>query len=259
MIRWIALVLCLIAGPATAESVLTLTPRVGTSIKVLVDNPAQPRGSVILLVGGLGVLNLDASGKINTDLAGNHLARTRGQYVRAGWAVFMPDIAEDQKGTNMYRFAAAHAIDLAAVVEEARKLGGPVAIVATSRGAVSAATFFTRQTVTVDALVISSGVLMGNDRAGSASTTGDLSRVRVPVMLLRHSADACRATPPGDADRFKALLVGAPKVDIVTLSGGAPRGPTADPCGAAHYHGFFGIDDEAVAATVNWLAANARK
>jgi hypothetical protein len=63
---------------------------------------------------------------------------------------------------------------------------------------------------------------------------------------------------PADADRFKALLTGAPKVDIVTLDGGGPKSSSAEPCGASHYHGFYGIDDQAVAATVQWLRANMR-
>jgi hypothetical protein len=84
-----------------------------------------------------------------------------------------------------------------------------------------------------DAAVISSGVLMGD---GSASTLGNLNRLTIPVLLLRHRLDACRVTPPADADRFKVSLTGSPRVDIVTLDGGGPRGTTADACGAAHYH-----------------------
>jgi hypothetical protein len=109
-------------------------------------------------------------------------------------------------------------------------------------------------------VVISSGVLLGNEGgSGSASTMGDVSRINVPVMLLRHRLDSCRVSAPADADRFKALLTGAPKVDIVTLDGGGPKSGAAEPCGASHYHGFYGIDDQAVAATVQWLRANMRR
>ena len=118
--------------------------------------------------------------------------------------------------------------------------------------------FAKQSAVRPDAAVISSGALMGSDSGGSASSLGDMGRINVPVLLLRHRLDACRVTPPADADRFKALLTGAPKVDIVTLEGGGPKGSTADVCGASHYHGFYGIDDQAVAATVQWLRANMR-
>jgi dienelactone hydrolase len=244
-----------------AESVLTLAPRSGVTLRVLVDRPAAPVGSVVLMAGGDGVLDLDAQGNIGSGLRGNHLVRTRADYVKAGYAVFVPDVASDQRGTRGYRFGTDYANDVAAVIAEARKVAPPVGIVGTSRGALSVAALFTKQSaVRPDAAVISSGVLLGNEGGtGSASTMGDVSRINVPVMLLRHRFDACRVTPPADADRFKALLTGAPKVDVVTLDGGGPRVTTSEPCGAMHYHGFHGIDDQAVAATVEWLHANMRR
>lgn len=257
----LALLLIALAAPAGAETVLTLTPRPGATLRVLVDRPAAPVGSVVLMAGGDGVLDIDASGAIGSGLRGNHLVRTRAAYVKAGYAVFVPDVASDQKGTRGYRFTAAYGGDVAAVVAAARQAARPVAIIGTSRGAVAVAAIFAQQSAVLpDAAVISSGVLMGGEgRQGSAQTVGDVGRIRVPVLLLRHRQDSCRVTPPGDADRFKALLTGAPRVDIVTLDGGSPAGSAADPCGASHYHGFNGIDDKAVAATVQWLGANMRR
>ncbi len=241
-----------------ADTLLTLTPRPGAELRVVTDRPAAPVGSVVLLAGGSGVLDIDPQGRIN-QLAGNHLIRTRGAYVRAGYAVFAPDIASDLKGTQRYRYGAAHAADLALVVAAARKVASPVWLIGTSRGAVSAANPFAQQPAPLpDGLVISSGALMNYNTPGAAAT-GDMGRIRVPVLLLRHRDDSCRITPPADADRFKALLTGAPKIDIVTLTGGGPASIRADPCEANHYHGFHGIDDQAVAATVGWMRANARR
>ena len=243
-----------------AETVLTLTPRSGVTLRVLVDRPASPIGSVVLMAGGDGVLDLDAQGSIGSGLRENHLVRTRAAYAKAGYAVFVPDVASDQKGTRGYRFTANYASDVAAVVAEARKVAPPVAIVGTSRGSLPVVAVFAKQSaVRPDAAVISSGTLLGSEGGGSASTVGDVSQINVPVLLLRHAQDSCRVSSPADADKFKSLLTGAPRVDIVTLNGGGPRGSTADPCGAAHYHGFNGIDDQAVAATVQWLAANMRR
>lgn len=251
-----------LALPASAaETLLTLSPRPNVSLRVLVDRPATPIGSIVLMAGGDGVLDLDSQGRIGSGLSGNHLVRTRSLYVQAGYAVFVPDVAADLKGTNNYRFGRAYAQDVAAVVAAAREVARPVAIIGTSRGALAVASVFTRQSAVMpDAAVISSGVLMGNEgKGGSASTVGDMMEIRVPVLLLRHRLDACRASAPADADKFKEMLTRSPKVDVVTLEGGGPRSKTADPCGAAHYHGFWGIDDQAVAATVKWLAANMRR
>ncbi|SEP10350.1 hypothetical protein SAMN02990966_03986 [Rhodospirillales bacterium URHD0017] len=262
MVRAALLILLLVATAlpvSAAETVLTLTPRPGATLRVLVDRPAAPVGSVVLMAGGDGVLDIDAQGNIGSGLRENHLVRTRAAYVKAGYAVFVPDIAGDQRGTRSYRFTANYANDVAAVVAEARKVAPPVAIVGTSRGSLPVVAVFAKQSaVRPDAAVISSGTLMGSEGGGSASSMGDMSRINVPVMLLRHRLDSCRVSAPADADRFKALLTGAPKVDIVTLEGGGPRSSSADACGASHYHGFYGIDDQAVAATVQWLRANMR-
>ena len=256
----LALLLTALAARAgAAETVLTLTPRPGATLRVLVDKPAAPIGSVVLMAGDDGVLDLDASGTIGTGLKYNHLVRTRASYVKAGYAVFVPDVASDLKGTRRYRYGPAFAQDVAAVVTAARQVAPPVAIIGTSRGAMSVAALFAKQAAVLpDAAVISSGVLMGDDSA-QAVGAGDLGRIKVPVLLLRHRADSCRVTPPGDADRFKPLLTGAPKVDIVTLDGGGPDSSGAAPCGALHFHGFNGIDGQAVAATVQWLGANMKR
>lgn len=257
----LAILLMLASLPAwAADTLLTLMPRSGVTLRILVDRPPNPIGSVVLMAGGDGVLNLDEQGGIGSGLSGNHLVRTRSLYARAGYAVFVPDVASDMKGTRNYRFGAAYAQDIAAVVAAARQVARPVAIIGTSRGALAVASVFTQSVALPDAAVISSGVLMGNEGgAGSASTVGNVGAIRVPVLLLRHKLDSCRVSAPADADRFKALLTGSPRVDIVTLDGGGPRGATADACGAAHYHGFYGMDDQAVAATVQWLAANMRR
>lgn len=260
--KWVvALVLLLTAfasAASAAETVLTLTPRPGATLRVLVDRPATPpAGSVVLMAGADGVLDIAENGAIRSPLRNNHLVRTRTAYAKAGYAVFVPDVASDLKGTRGYRFGSSYGQDVAAVVAAARQAAPPVAIIGTSRGALSVMSVFAKQSAVLpDAAVISSGALMGND---NAQGIGDPGRIRVPVLLLRHRQDSCRVTPPGDADRFKALLAGAPRVDIVTLDGGGPANSTADPCGASHFHGFYGIDDQAVAATVQWLAANMRR
>ncbi len=257
------LIACLFAlivtGADAEETVLTLSPRPGASFRVLTDRPARPIGSVILLPGGSGVMDLTDDGRIGR-MAQNHLVRTRRDYVRAGYAIFIPDIAADLRNTNAYRFGAPHATDLAAVVAAARAVDGPVFVIGTSRGAVSAVSLFARQTGPLpDGLVISSGTLLDNGRVPGAAAVGNLDRIHVPVLLLRHESDSCAASSPRDAELFKALLTGARSVEIVTFSGGGPQGTRADPCGPQHYHGFLGIEDEVVARTVEWMGANATR
>ena len=251
-----ALLMAAFALPARAtDTLLTLTPQPGAIWRIIVDRPAAPIGSVILFAGGSGVLDLDERGGIGS-AATNHLVRTRGSYAKAGYATFVPDIPSDLKGKSGYRLSETYAVDLALLVREARKVAGPVAVIGTSRGALAVAAVLVKQAaVQPDAAVISSGLLMVG-RGGSAGAMGDWSRVRIPFLLLRHAQDACRVTPPSDADRFKSLLSGSPRVDIITLTGGGPASPDADKCAASHYHGFYGIDDKVVQTTADWLRAN---
>ena len=244
-------------APAQAENMLTLTPRPGVVLRVLVDKPAgAPIGSVILLAGNDGVLNLDEHGAIGTNLRDNQLVRTRASYAAAGYVTFVPDVASDLKATSGYRFGSTYAGDLALVVQEARKAASPVAAIGTSRGAISVASLMLKQSsVLPDAVVISSGVLLAQ-KGGSAVAVGDVSRIRVPMLLIRHQNDACSVSAPKDADRFKTMLTGSPKVEIVTMTGGGPQSASSDKCGAMHFHGFYGIDGQVVTTTVTWLKAN---
>jgi dienelactone hydrolase len=260
-VRIAAVVAILLAGSgaqASAQSLLTLMPRPGATLRVVVNRPAAPIGGVILLAGDDGVLNVDEHGVIGSASLGlNFLIRTRASYSAAGYVVFAPDIASDLKGTSGYRFAKPHADDLSMVVAEARKVSPKVAVVGTSRGAISAVDVFVKGSGRpADALVISSGVLLDHNKTASASTVGNLGSISVPVLLMRHAQDFCKVTPPGDADKFKAMLTGSPKVDVVTITGGGPSNSFADPCGALHFHGYYGAESQANGATFQWLKQN---
>ena len=248
------LLLVLLSPAIAAEKVVDLPVR-GSTQRVLVDVPANPVGSVVLLAGGPGVLNIDESGKINR-LFGNQLVRTRAFYVRAGFATAVPDIASDLKDTQNYRGnGATHGRDIAAVIAHMRAIKGPVALVATSRGALSAATVMLRQSDTLpDALVITSGVLRGPN--SSAEAIGNPANIKVPVLLIAHQDDTCRVTLPADMAVYAARLTGSRKVDTITLSGGTRS--QDDPCEAYGPHGFAGIDQLVVETVTNWLKANMR-
>lgn len=236
-----------------AERVLDLQPRPDAVLRVLTDSPADapPKGSVVLLAGGSGKLDIDPQGKIG-GLAGNQLIRSRGGYLAAGYAYFAPDIASDLKPQQNYRYKPEFGRDIGLVIAEARKLGVPVHLIGTSRGAISVAALFNSDSPErPDSAVITSGMLI-TYKIPAADSLGP-RWVQVPVLLLRHQLDACPVTPPSDADRYAKLLSKAPKVDIVTLNGGAQ--PKSEPCEAAHYHGFWGMDDAVVNAITAWIAA----
>ena len=99
---------------ARADQVLEGDSR-GQKIRALLLKPENPVGSVILLAGGHGRLDLGADGRIGWG-AGNQLVRTRAAYARAGYLTLVPDIAPDLKTAtgvlDRYRYGAPHARDI---------------------------------------------------------------------------------------------------------------------------------------------------
>lgn len=234
------------AAPALAqtESVAEIVTR-GQLLRFLLIKPENPVGSVILLAGGHGILDLDAEGKIGWG-AGNQLVRTRGQYARAGFVTATPDVAADLKrggGVPGLRWSPDHAADIGNLVKHLRALASPVYLIGTSRAALSVANAATRLSgdAAPDAIVITSGMLVhiNNKQPSAERQVGRLERIKQPTLLLYHEKDACPYTPASSAERFRKLLTGAKRVDIKFLSGGSARG---EPCEARHFHGFEGID-----------------
>jgi hypothetical protein len=80
------------------------------------------------------------------------------------------------------------------------------------------------------------------------------SQVRVPVLVVHHRQDACRATAYEDALRFVDALKldsRAPRVELLSYSGGGPL--TSGPCEALHYHGYVGIEQQVVQDMIAWM------
>lgn len=248
---------------AQPEQVLELQTRPGVNVRALITQPARPLAGVILIPGGHGNIDIDPSGRIGWGQQ-NQIVRTRQMYAAAGFVALLPDLAPDLKRpaggvAPGYRWSKDHAEDLGAFVTHLRGLKAPVFMVGTSRGALSVANAALRLSgpARPDALVISSGMLMdhGQNQPSVQRMFPNLHRLNLPVLLVAHELDQCPYTPARDAAGFRPLLSSAPKVDVALLSGGRTQG---DPCEAASYHGFLGLDAEVVGTTVAWLRGAVR-
>ncbi|WP_300300631.1 hypothetical protein [Ferrovibrio sp.] len=231
-----------------------------TEMRVHISQSALPvLGSVIVLAGGSGRLDIDDNGRIR-DLTRNQLIRTRGSYAMAGYVVAAPDVAEDFKRPNGgvrdgYRWSAEHAADIGVLVEILRKQTPKVYLIGTSRGALSAANAAARLqgAQKPDAIVITSGMLMQTDaRQPSVQRMVKSEAITMPVLLVAHESDACIYTPASATPQFKALLTAAPRVDIKMLKGGQAD-KKGEECEADGYHGFAGLDDAVVGIITEWL------
>jgi alpha-beta hydrolase superfamily lysophospholipase len=254
----LALLTVLAALPAQAQTTEVVEiPSRGLKVRAIVIKPANPVGSVILLVGGQGVMAISPEGKIGWG-AGNQVIRTRASYAAAGFVTIVPDAAPDmgtpQSPKNGYRFSPQHGQDLAAVVAYARGIKPPVTIVGTSRGAVSAGILLAHASGAgrPDAMVLTAPMLMtyGDQPSFQKSLNNSPARAQLPFLVVGHKKDTCKYTAPPTIDAFTKWHGG--KVDVVFLDG--PEG-SGDPCEAQAAHGFFGIDGTVVSTVSNWIKA----
>ncbi len=256
-----AAVLSLQPALAQTDQVVDIPTRPGQTMRLLLLKPAgKTEASVILLAGGHGNLQLGKNGSIGWG-KGNQLVRTRADYAKAGFLTAVPDIAPDLKqgdgGVPRYRWSEAYARDIGALVKHLRGLAAPVYLVGTSRAALSVAKAAVQLTgdEKPDAIVITSGMLMPVDdtQPSAQRNVGRLDRITQPTFIVFHSKDGCRYSSPSSAEKFKALLTKAPKVDIKIVSGGTNTG--SNPCEANTHHGFEGQDAEVVRLVGDWLKA----
>lgn len=253
---WLTVLSLLSVLPAHAQSQTVVEiPSRGQQITAILIAPQNPIGSVVLLAGGHGKLDVSPEGRIGWG-SGNQLVRTRANYARAGFAVLVPDIAPDLKTptgvVRGYRYGARHGRDLGALVQYMRGIKAPVVSVATSRGAVSAGAALAHAAGQgrPDAMVLTAPMLVSirDDQPHFVLAAGTPARAQLPLLVIGHKKDACRWTAVSTFERFKRWHGG--KIEVVVLDG--PEG-IGDPCEARSAHGFSGIDAEVVATVTQWI------
>ena len=253
--------LCLTAGPAPAkaagaELVSVNTPR-GVKQAFILIKPDKPVASVILFAGGHGGLGLKSASDMKWG-KGNFLVRTREKFAAEGLMVAVIDSPSDQpKGMNaIFRMSPQHGADIGAVAAYLKKQANvPVWVVGTSMGTFSAAEGAIAGNV--DGLVLSSTITRSKPHWKIAKSHSDgvasmpLGKVAVPTLILSHKNDACDITPAADAPKLTKALGKSGRVETVLLDGGSK--PESEPCEAKAEHGFWGIEDKAVAAIATFV------
>jgi hypothetical protein len=124
----------------------------------------------------------------------------------------------------------------------------PVWLVGTSRGTQSAATALAG--VGADGIVLTSTVLF--DPHGRPVSGMPVERLSMPVLVVHHKLDGCVASRYDEVGALYDRLGGAARRQLIALDGGRSVG---DPCEAFAYHGYNGIEAQAVDAIVAFMLA----
>ncbi len=250
------------AGAGTAnEEIVTIPTRDGVTLPFILLGPRTgDPPAVILFAGGRGVINL-AEWNRQGDPTKNFLVRSRKLFAAQGFLVAVPDAPSDLIGADGLagaRLEEEHARDIRAVIRRLRRFTqGPVFLVGTSRGTISAAGVAARAPAgELGGIVLTATVTRLNNRGDKDHVfKARLENIRVPVLIAGHEEDGCYVTPFEDSARLKRALSAAPSVEIKGYSGGGPyRGRE---CGSRHAHGFPGIEAQVVADIAAWIKSQA--
>ena len=154
-----------------------------------------------------------------------------------------------------------HLSDIAAVIDDLPgKLGGdpgPICLVGTSRGTLSAAAYAAFRAnfdgPEIDCVVLTSSITKPSSPPNEDLLTFDydLEQISDPTLIVSHKNDLCSVTPAVDAKVLAAQLTGAPKVTVRKFNGGFTS--LDRECGAISAHGFFGIEPKVIKYINFWI------
>jgi pimeloyl-ACP methyl ester carboxylesterase len=128
---------------------------------------------------------------------------------------------------------------------------GPVFLLGTSQGSIAAMNGAANlRDGQIAGIVLTESV---SRLGGSHETVFDAhpERVNVPALVVANSDDRCNVAPPEDADKIAAAMSGAPRVEVLRVSGGDQRSSTD--CGSLSPHGYYGIEQKVVDTIAAWI------
>jgi pimeloyl-ACP methyl ester carboxylesterase len=244
-----------LAAPARAAELVALKTRPGVEQRYLFlhDPGVKYEAAAILFAGNGGDIRLKPGEGATSPLKGNFLVRAKRRFVDEGVAVAVIDAPSDMPGgmNNLFRRGSKHQADVAAVVRDlkARVPGAKIFLVGHSLGSVSAAAGAVALAGEIDGAVLASAPFADAGKYGAGLNGFDFSAIKAPLLFVHHADDACDASP-----YYKATRAAKPYV-LVTVRGGKSR--RSDPCDTLSPHGFYGKEEEVVAAIAAWMRGRA--
>jgi len=241
------LALAALAG-ARADQLINLPTRSGVTVSIWYMPRANASATLVLLPGGAGGIGM----RDGRPQSGNFLVRSRDLFAAEGFNVAIVGRPSDIRDmTTAFRASAAHIEDLRIVLADLRARSDvPLWLVGTSRGTVSAAA----AAIAIGPPLLAGVVLTSSITAfklPGAVPTQHLSEVRVPVLVLHHEKDACPSCAPHEVSWILSGLTQAPVKRLIWASGG--EGAHGDPCEAFHWHGYIGMEAQAVSWIASWV------
>lgn len=234
---------------SAGERVQVNSLRPGVRINVFWHPAGQAHATVLMFPGGDGGFGKVQSGWPTSE---NFLVRSAPLWAQEGLNVALFGRPSDMAQLSPEaRISDAHLQDIQATINWIKtQSSAPIWLVGTSMGTIST----TAALVKLDDPKIAGGVLTSS--IVSFKTTGAvpkqaLDAIKRPVLVYHHQNDACQLCQPHEVPGILAGLKNAPIKKLMMVSGGSnPSGPV---CQALHWHGFIGMEPQAVADMSGWI------
>jgi hypothetical protein len=226
-------------------------PLNGAQQRVLYVRPPSPRGTIVMLPGGAGDVDIAEDGDFAHGK--NFVVRTRDLWRTRGYAVVIPDAVDGQNMRGL-RSSPEYARTVQELVHFAHaKASGPVFLLGTSQGSIAAMNGAAHLSKSELAGVVLTESVSRQSKSGETVFDVAPGDVTVPALIVANRDSACRVAPPGDAPRIAAAMTRAPEVKVIYVQGGVTR---SSACGSESPHGYFGIEDAVVDKIASWLDAH---
>lgn len=222
--------------------------REGVKTTLFWEATPDAKATVLLFPGGGGGYGRVEEGKAT---GGNFLVRSAPYFTANGFNVAIFGRPNGMELDFADRIAAEHMTDLAKVLEFVKqKSDRPIWLVGTSRGTISAtAMAINVHDPAIAGLVLTSSIV--RYATPGAVPRQDLKAIQMPVLVYHHAKDACKLCLPHETEWILKGLSNAPVKKLMMVDGGA--NPSGDPCEAQHWHGFIGMEREAVDQIAGWI------
>ncbi|EGI77098.1 hypothetical protein HGR_07291 [Hylemonella gracilis ATCC 19624] len=238
------------ACTAHAQGSLFKVPtRDGVVTTVFWEAAPKAHATVLLFPGGDGGFGKVQDGKASS---GNFLVRSAPDFLAHGFNVAIFGRPSDTAALGWAdRTEPHHMADVAKVLGFVKQKSSlPVWIVGTSRGTISATAMAIKvRDPAIAGLVLTSSVVrMATE---GAVPRQNLQAIEIPVLIYHHTQDACLHCPASGAPLILKGLANAPVKKLMLVDGGAH--PSGDACAGQHWHGFVGMEREAIQQITDWI------